>query len=394
MNNKQIKFLLALSLALMAIFAVLAAGLSESGDASDTTDLQALIKDGATVVLEKDYDIEDSIRIPTGVTVILDLNGHTITSTSGVLDETKDPKDLGMIEVRGGTLIIRDSQWTFSASASTGIIAKDKDSYGINIRSGICQVESGSVTGSCEAIQVITGTLEITGGQFQIKKDENIYEYKYIINCIDAKYTSEEAVVKIAGGYFYKFDPANNLAEGSGTNFAVSGYTWTSDGNYYRCDEKAVAKVINGTTKTYYKTIDDAILAATLGNTIVFVDDASSSTTLPSIYGDLSLNGYTFTTTGYDRKFYGYNICNGEIIGNDNKNLRVLSDQKDVTFTKVSFKYANVFTGGGAKSITFTGCDFYAYKTDPQTEKGELGIYVNGGNVQLNVVGCTFNGNY
>ena len=51
----------------------------------------------------------------------------------------------------------------------------------------------------------------------------------YLINCIDANYKNDSAKVEIRGGTFVNFNPADNGAEGKGTNFVADGYKVTSE---------------------------------------------------------------------------------------------------------------------------------------------------------------------
>lgn len=41
------------------------------------------------------------------------------------------------------------------------------------------------------------------------------------------------ARISVTGGRFYKFDPADNLADGPGTNNVPAGYISTADGDWY-----------------------------------------------------------------------------------------------------------------------------------------------------------------
>ena len=42
----------------------------------------------------------------------------------------------------------------------------------------------------------------------------------------------------MTGGRFFQFDPANNLAEGRGTNYVLAGYTSTADGDWFTVSEE------------------------------------------------------------------------------------------------------------------------------------------------------------
>lgn len=61
--------------------------------------------------------------------------------------------------------------------------------------------------------------LNIYGGVFETTGDA-----KYLINCLDKPYKDGKCAIKIMGGIFVGFNPADNTAEGAHTNFVASGY--------------------------------------------------------------------------------------------------------------------------------------------------------------------------
>lgn len=61
--------------------------------------------------------------------------------------------------------------------------------------------------------------LNIYGGVFETTVDT-----KYLINCLDKPYKDGKCAIKIMGGIFVGFNPADNTAEGAHTNFVAPGY--------------------------------------------------------------------------------------------------------------------------------------------------------------------------
>lgn len=61
--------------------------------------------------------------------------------------------------------------------------------------------------------------LNIYGGVFETTGDA-----KYLINCKDEPYKAGKCAIKIMGGIFVGFNPADNTAEGAHTNFVAPGY--------------------------------------------------------------------------------------------------------------------------------------------------------------------------
>lgn len=62
---------------------------------------------------------------------------------------------------------------------------------------------------------------------------DNGDDERFTLNCLDANYRDGTATIEVTGGTFNKFDPANNLAEGAGTNFCAAGYTTEQKGDKY-----------------------------------------------------------------------------------------------------------------------------------------------------------------
>lgn len=86
-------------------------------------------------------------------------------------------------------------------------------------------IHGGYYEGRTSVISVTSGVLYVDkeGGEFKLV-DPDEYGYVYLINCIDANYPRRADVI-IYGGTFHNWNPANNAAEGKGTNFCANGYT-------------------------------------------------------------------------------------------------------------------------------------------------------------------------
>ena len=98
-----------------------------------------------------------------------------------------------------------------------------------NIYGGHFKTAGGS-SGNAECIYVQSSqpsygaaynqcNLNIYGGVFETTGDA-----KYLINCLDKPYKDGKCAIKIMGGIFVGFNPADNTAEGAHTNFVAPGY--------------------------------------------------------------------------------------------------------------------------------------------------------------------------
>lgn len=92
---------------------------------------------------------------------------------------------------------------------------------------------SGKVTSDVETdafCYVHAGELRILGGEFEADGAA------LLLDCCDANCTSPDtatARISVTGGRFYLFDPADNLAVGAGTNYVLTGYTSSPDGEWF-----------------------------------------------------------------------------------------------------------------------------------------------------------------
>lgn len=99
----------------------------------------------------------------------------------------------------------------------------------INAPGQTVTVNGGNYYGGCTTFNVQRGTLVVNGGFFKVYADINTVDYRYTLNCIDANYKNGSANIIVKGGTFVNFDPSNNLAEGTNTNFVADGYSVVSE---------------------------------------------------------------------------------------------------------------------------------------------------------------------
>lgn len=175
--------------------------------------------DGDTVVMAKDYDQPISV---VGKTITLDMAGHKIANTAPIWNV--DTNVWSLISVgAGGDLTI--------TGAGT-VDALQDDAYGIDVRDGgMLTVEDTTVSGNVSAVYVLEGTALIEGGNYSLKQVNP--DERFTLNCLDSAYKDGTAIIEVSGGSFNKFDPADNLAEGAGTNFCAAGYTTEQQGDKY-----------------------------------------------------------------------------------------------------------------------------------------------------------------
>lgn len=143
-----------------------------------------------------------------------------------VADISNDAKQSSVVRVGGGTVNIYDGVTLEGGSGNEGNYAVRIVKGTVNIHGGYFHSSNNSTTkkGTSEVIYLESAwaainkcVLNVYGGVFETDGDAS-----YLINCQD-KYRSK-CTVRIMGGIFVGFNPADNIAEGANTNFLADGY--------------------------------------------------------------------------------------------------------------------------------------------------------------------------
>lgn len=142
---------------------------------------------------------------------------------------------------------IRKDSWNSNNDASYAVTVGDvkgRDTEGNRVKaegdikaiSGKLTIKGGEYYGNCTAVYVMNGICTIDGGFFFAQPDasmatqsdkerEKYGNYRaFTLNCYDANRKNGTAQIIVKGGKFVGFDPADNYAEGDGTNFVAEGY--------------------------------------------------------------------------------------------------------------------------------------------------------------------------
>ena len=232
----------------------------------------AAAESGATIKLSGNVEITKTIIIK-DKTLTLDLSGYTITANQNIW---KDPSDnsennWSLISVRGSSNV--------TIKGNGKLQALKDDSYAVDVydEDSTCTIKSGTFDGNISAIYVFQGKLIIEGGTFSIQQKETSGDdpYRFLLNCYDKYYKDKTASITVKGGTFKNFNPADCLAEGTGTNFCAAGHksTHTTDDSWTVEQLPYVAAIGD---KQYY-TLAEAVAAAKDGDTIRLLSDASGS---------------------------------------------------------------------------------------------------------------------
>ena len=220
-------------------------------------ELKTAVSNGGIVTLAKDIDVDDavSIEVEKGKELVLNLNGHKISNSQDIWNDTQNC----LISVSG----------IVTVKGAGKVLAKENDCYTFNIKNGgRLIIEDGDFIGNVSVVQIQEGICEIKGGTFKLAQTwpDVGNGYDYTINLIDAAGKDGTANAIVTGGSFYKFNPSNNDAENPHKNFVAEGYKSTKVGDYYVVTKEDVTPVANDAE------LNTAIENAVSGETIVLTE--------------------------------------------------------------------------------------------------------------------------
>lgn len=185
--------------------------------------------DYAIVKPLRNYPFKEACRKDNNVVLLassmstIDATDKTVTNTADLWDSTPNAwslvsaRETANVTVRGGNFK-----------------AKKDDCYAADVydKTAKLVIKGGNFIGNITAVYVYEGELVIEGGFFDIQQlnSNNVQDgYGVLINCYDANFKNGTAKVTITGGTFVNFNPADNKAEGAGTNFVPEGYKVVSE---------------------------------------------------------------------------------------------------------------------------------------------------------------------
>ena len=202
------------------------------------------------------------------VSLVLDLNGQTITRD-------------------GGTAIYVNGENITVTITGEGTVVSGKAEV-LYVNEGTVKVENGTFTSTVDkgpAVYVINnGHAEIYGGTFSNNNGE------FVLNEYDK--TRDNTTITVYGGTFVGFNPANNAAEGAGTNFVAEGYE-AKDNNDGTYTVEKVAVTIGS--------VEDLIAfgkAVTENTTYQGVKVAANPSVVVTLTADLNLENSGFAPIG------------------------------------------------------------------------------------------------
>ena len=200
---------------------------------SNENELKQALATGGNYYLGRNIELTSPLY--STADVVLNLNGKSIVNNKG-----------NVILAKSGNLTINGegTVWGSMDNSSASCAVWAYNDAKVIINGGSFQV--GDDKASLEAAEDKSkanwrndciyvsgkGTIVINGGEFKYT-GENPEGHKFLLNCFDSSYKANECAIIVNGGKFHNYNPANNAAEGAGTNFVAEGYqsTETEEGS-------------------------------------------------------------------------------------------------------------------------------------------------------------------
>ena len=358
----------------------------------DAAGLKDALKTGGNVEVESDLDTgKETMKVTKDTTI--NMNGKEIKNTENIwIDDSGSDGNWSLISARNGANLTISGNGTFKAKAN--------DAMAVDVQSGATlTIKNGTFIGNVDAVYVENGTAIIEGGFFDIQQKSNgtgEAQYRFMLNCYDANYKNGTAKIIVKGGTFVNFNPANNAAEGAGTNFVAEGYSVIKE---TQANGDVWYTVVEGTGASSNEELNNVISSATEPTTVTL---GKGTYTLPTLENkDITVKGTKDTLVDMKNvvnkassaSFDGVTVNFGT---EDYKGFQHTGKltYKDCTITGKQFLYAeevefincefvqdavdyNVWTYG-AGSVLFKNCTF--------TCKGKAVLIYNEGTLSAQTV--------
>lgn len=277
-----------------------------------------------------------------------------------------------------------DADTVINANENGGIDTGTNGGYGINVRKGAnLTVNGGYYYGGGTAVQVQEGTLTINGGTFAAEPFGEPYGYNFLLNCVDAAYKAGTAKIIVKGGTFVNFNPADNKAEGAGTDFVADGYmvksTVKENGDvwYTVVGAPDANNIADEEELNYVLAKGGNVALANDIDVVPVVEDKTVSTLVPqmTVTSDVNLNlsGKKIATAASAAEA-DYGKASPLLIAVTGGTLTIDGDGEINCETGNSQVYGINVNGG---SVVINSGKFYGAITAIQVQKGSL--VINGG---------------
>ena len=343
--------------------------------------LEALFLNGGSAVLAEDLTLSEPVTVAAGKGVILDLGGHSITNSG---------TDAAIIV--NGDLTINGEGTVDGGEGGNNRAIQVNAGGNLTINGGTFKVGADADGLGNTTIYSYEGNVTINGGTFS---SEAQYANRYwVVN----KKNGTKGVVKITGGTFINFNPADPttddddsyLAEGYKSIEESGAWTVISKSIVLNSEELAEQALVanstitlkSGTTYTLPTAVADGITVKGASKDAII--EANSAVT----YGGLSVTFENLTWKNSSDNYIGIQHSKSVTYKNCIIEGRPTMYATTATFDSCTFKqsaYDYCIWTYGSQNISFTGCTF-------DTMGKAVKIYNESPSLQQTATfsGCTF----
>ena len=350
------------------------------GEISNATSLAAALKNGGTYKLTAAISIDESMTIPEGTTVNLDLNGQTLTATTDAA-----------IRANGNLTL-----------AGNGTLAGNSSNYVVRANSGSnVTVEEGVViSGGFGAIAAPGGTVTVNGGDFS---NVEVNGSHYVVAAYDGgKVIINGGNFKFAEDQYAAANGAPIIGTWSNGSIEINGGTFDASSGSALCYKTASVVVKGGTFKnaaaiTYgdgtvanmvadgYSVLDNADASKTVVKGSIISESNSLSTAISSGATDVYLTAGTYTIPSDAQ---GKTLT---ISGTEDAKVNITSGLTYANGANVTFRGITIESEGEGAGYSNGFAQFAGVTFEDCVINGTIGLYSNS-----KFVDCEFNvsGNY
>ncbi|MBR2948159.1 MAG: hypothetical protein IKC17_06195 [Bacteroidales bacterium] len=336
---------------------------------TDEERLRFAALNGGTVTLTDDVELESSLIVADNKDMVIDLNGHNITNTSGstLIGEGDGIIVYGNLTIKGNGTVSSNTRTVWARGDYGAKVTINGGHYiGVNHADAKCEVIYASGNG---IIDIYGGTFEATN------MAEGFAAPQYaVLNLHGNGQTGCD--INVYGGTFVKFDPSNNISENPKKNFVEEGYySVEKDGNFIVVENPANVLVSN------LSELGSALNAATGDFIIGLIGDITGDVTVeqkPDVKITIEGNGHN-----YD----GTILVNGKSARYATAGLTI----QNINFKSTSITadaYINLGSGDNntryTSNVIVKNCTFEGYANEPVAVKS-----YTGGDHNLSIIGCT-----
>ncbi len=172
-------------------------------------------------------DVLVSNQLVVDRTFTLDLNGYKIYNETDIWNGTTKAWSVISVQGENGNLTI---------NGNGTIHGKANDCYAADARdNATLTINGGKYLGNWSTIYAINGAkININGGEYSVQQTADTGDpYGYILNMKDSGEGVAASEIKVTGGTFHKFNPAESTSENPQANFVAEGYVSYQDGENY-----------------------------------------------------------------------------------------------------------------------------------------------------------------